>query len=279
MPELPEVETVVRTLRPHLVGQTISHVRLLRTDILRTPSTDLPHVLTGRTVTSIDRRAKRILIHLDCPAILCIHLGMTGQLTLENPATPLRPHTHMILSLRHPQQNGATQNRTIPELRFRDPRRFGGIWWLANGELANAHLGPEPLTITSAQLALRLAKTRRPIKATLLDQSLIAGLGNIYVDESLFAARIHPLTPAHELTTDQIRALTQSIKLILRRAIRHRGSSISDYIDGNGQSGRFQDLHQVYNREGLPCPTCHSPIRRIVLAGRSTHFCPHCQPR
>ncbi|HEX2972483.1 MAG TPA: bifunctional DNA-formamidopyrimidine glycosylase/DNA-(apurinic or apyrimidinic site) lyase [Tepidisphaeraceae bacterium] len=272
MPELPEVETVVRTLRPRLVGLTITDVALLRPDIVHSPKTNLPQLLTGQSVTAVTRRGKKILVHLAEPNILCIHLGMTGQLTFENPAVPTRPHTHLIVGLRNSHSTSTAQ------LRFRDPRRFGGVWYLTL-EQANANLGPEPLTLTTPQLAHQLARTRRPIKAALLDQSLIAGLGNIYVDESLFAAHIHPLTRACQLSPEQIHRLNQSIKSVLRLAIRYRGSSISDYIDGNGRSGRFQDLHKVYDRADQPCPTCQAPIHRIVITGRSTHFCPHCQPR
>lgn len=270
MPELPEVETVVRTLRPRLLGKTVAQVTLLRADIIRSPHTDLPAKLPGVQVQAIHRRGKKILIALDNACTLCIHLGMTGQLTVESPAAPLRPHTHLLISF---------ENEPHQQLRFRDPRRFGGVWWLACGQAPDANLGPEPLSIRPPELLDRLHRTRRPIKAALLDQTLIAGLGNIYVDEALFAAGIHPLSPSHELSPEQIRRLTRSIKTILRRAIRHRGSTLRDYIDVNGQSGRFQNLHRVYARENQPCRKCRTPIQRIVLAGRSTHFCPRCQPQ
>ncbi|HEV8292815.1 MAG TPA: zinc finger domain-containing protein, partial [Tepidisphaeraceae bacterium] len=163
------------------------------------------------------------------------------------------------------------------QLRFRDPRRFGGIWWLCNGEAHDTDLGPEPLKIRPAQLAQRLSKTRRAIKTALLDQRLVAGIGNIYADESLFHSRIHPTIPANRLNRDQVLRLNRAIKLILRRAINHRGSSLSDYVDANGEEGAFQLLHRVYAREGEPCVRCKNPIKRIVLGGRSTHFCPNCQ--
>jgi formamidopyrimidine-DNA glycosylase len=272
MPELPEVETVVRTLRPGLTGKTVAQVTLLRPGIIRSPNIDLPSKLTGVRIQSIHRRGKKILISLDNRCTLCIHLGMTGQLTVEHPGSPLRSHTHLILTFKADPDH---------QLRFRDPRRFGGVWWLACDQPPDANLGPEPLSIRPLELARRLQHTRRPIKSALLDQSLLAGLGNIYADESLFAAAIHPRSPANQLSPEQIRRLTRAIKKILRQAIRLGGSSLSDqgYTDANGRSGQFQNHHQVYGRKNHPCPRCRTPIRRIVLAGRSTHFCPQCQQR
>src|SRR6267142_1727490 len=276
MPELPEVETVVRTLAPHLVGQRITSIRHLRSDIVEPRNIDLPHLLKNRRVTAIQRRGKKILIRLDSDAILCIHLGMTGRLTIESSETPIKPHTHLIADL-SPIANRKSQ--IANQLRFRDPRRFGGIWWLCNGEAHDTNLGPEPLTIRPAQLVQRLSKTRRAIKTALLDQRLVAGIGNIYADESLFHIYIPPTTPANRLTLEQVFRLNRSIKLILRRAINHRGSSLRDYVDADGEEGGFQLLHRVYGREGEPCVRCKTPIKRIVLGGRSTHFCPHCQRR
>ncbi|MBC8106901.1 MAG: DNA-formamidopyrimidine glycosylase, partial [Anaerolineae bacterium] len=165
------------------------------------------------------------------------------------------------------------------QIRFRDPRRFGGIFWIGNEPAPKFDdLGPEPLTVRVDALRARLTRTRRAIKNALLDQNFIAGLGNIYVDESLFEARIHPLTPANELSDAQARRLSRAIKLTLRRALRHRGSTLRDYVDANGESGAFQKLHRVYGRTNQKCRACKSPIERIVLGGRSTHFCPKCQP-
>ncbi|HEY8750447.1 MAG TPA: zinc finger domain-containing protein, partial [Tepidisphaeraceae bacterium] len=163
------------------------------------------------------------------------------------------------------------------ELRFTDPRRFGGVWWIG-AEPDAKDMGPEPLATRPEQLRKRLARTTRAIKNALLDQSVIAGLGNIYVDESLFSSGIHPLTPADQLTREQIGRLNRAIKSTLRRALRHKGSTLRDYRDANGESGGFQILHRVYAREAKPCRTCKTPIKRIVLGGRSTHFCPKCQP-
>jgi len=268
MPELPEVQTVVTTLQ-RLVGQRIAAVDLRRRDIVNPADANLPGMLTGRTIRSIHRRAKRIVFTLDDKRVIFIHLGMTGRLTLEPPGKELLPHTHLIV--RFEPGLGA-------EMRFRDPRRFGEIRVLNRGASADDGLGPEPLSIRPAQLAQRLARTHRPIKAALLDQRFIAGLGNIYVDESLHRAGIHPKTFTDRLRPEQITRLTRSIKHVLRCAIESRGSSLRDYVDAEGKTGEFQNFHKVYHRGGRECLTCKTRIERIRLASRSTHFCPRCQP-
>ena len=270
MPELPEVQTVVDTLSPRLVGGTFRRIAHVRGDIVRPCGFNLHDALWGRTVTSITRRGKRIVIGLDDGNALYFHLGMTGQMTISSSDAPIEPHTHFIADLKSKDQ-----------LRFRDPRRFGGIFWLGHGasHVNSDRMGPEPLTMTANQLAAKLSGTKRAIKNALMDQRVIAGLGNIYVDESLFAAGIHPLKRADRLKTDEVARLTKSIKAILKRAIRHRGSSLRDYVDADGKRGGFQSLHRVYAREGQPCVTCKSPITRMILGGRSTHWCPSCQRR
>jgi formamidopyrimidine-DNA glycosylase len=271
MPELPEVQTVVTTLRPKVVGRIIRAVHVYRADVIDPPGTDLVTHLLAKRIRSVDRRGKRIIFTLDDgqASKFFIHLGMTGRLTIvtagaDNGTT--RPkHTHVELTL------------DTGTLRFTDPRRFGGVWWLGPAGCADAGMGPEPLTVRPAQLLRRLARTTRAVKNALLDQSVVAGLGNIYVDESLFGAGIHPLTPADELTPEQVGRLNRSIKTVLRRAIRNRGSTLRDYVDADGKRGSFQSLHNVYDCEGKPCRRCRAPIVRIVLGGRSTHFCPKCQ--
>ena len=291
MPELPEVETVVRTLRPKLVGQIITGVHLRRPDILEPVGTDLAGHLIGRMVTSVERRGKRIVITLDDLNRFYIHLGMTGRLTLEAPDAALLTHTHLVLDImkrtedsglgtegKHRSQSPALSPQSFPvQVRFRDPRRFGGIWWLGRETSPDDRMGPEPLSLRTPQFQQQLLKTSRAIKTALLDQTLIAGLGNIYVDESLFAARIHPLLPANRLTTPQVALLNRAIKRILLKAINHRGSTLRDYRDANGESGGFQLQHKVYDRADEPCRVCKTSIMRIVLGGRSTHFCPKCQ--
>jgi formamidopyrimidine-DNA glycosylase len=267
MPELPEIETIVRTLRPSLLGRRIDALRIIRKDIVRPRDIDLGPKLAGRAIIDILRRGKKIIFALDCGARFFIHLGMSGRLTLDHPDAALRPHTHVIL------QVGAA------ELRFTDPRRFGGVFWLGTQMAADADLGPEPLEMPAGQLAVRLAKTRRAIKTALMDQKMIAGLGNIYADESLFTAGIHPCLVANTLSSAEISRLNRSIKTVLNRAIRHRGSTLRDYRDANGRPGDFQKIHQVYDRAGKPCVACGALIVRIVLGGRSTHFCPKCQKK
>jgi len=275
MPELPEVQTVVDTLKKRLLGAKITATKLSRRDVLDPPDADLPALLSGRFVRSIDRRGKRIIFTLDDTNRFFIHLGMSGRLSVSSAADPVVAHTHLTLDV---QPDSKFARNGPLQLRFHDPRRFGGIWWKGNSP-TDAGMGPEPLTIKPTQLARQLASTTRAIKNALLDQSLIAGLGNIYVDESLFAAGIHPLTRADRLTIDQVRKLNRAIKTVLRRAIRHRGSTLRDYRDAEGNAGYFQSLHSVYGHGADPCRVCKTPIVRIVLGGRSTHFCPTCQPR
>ena len=270
MPELPEVQTVVNTLRPRLVGHTINRVYLARADIVTPADAAIEQRLLGRTIVEISRRAKRIVFTLDTNELFYIHLGMSGRLVLEPLSASLKPHTHLRIRFEGPDAD---------ELRFTDPRRFGGIWWLGRDRSNDEKIGPEPLEVRPRQLAQRLQRTGRAIKNALLDQGVLAGLGNIYADESLFAAGIHPLVPANRLTLEQVKRLNRSIKSTLRRALHHRGSTFRDYRDAEGNAGEFQKMHRVYGREGEPCAKCRTPIKRIVLAGRSSHFCPKCQKR
>lgn len=266
MPELPEVQTVVNTLLPRLRGAVIAAVCVRRSDVISPAGFDFEKALAARRIAQIARRGKRIIFQLDSGERFFIHLGMTGRLTLQAADAPLAPHTHVTIDA------GGVQ------VRFTDPRRFGGIWWLgadADGEHA---MGPEPLTIRPAALARRLARTKRVIKSALLDQQLIAGLGNIYVDEALFTAGLHPQLRADRLSAAQVRRLNRAIKQVLRRALRHRGSTLRDYRDADGKAGEFTRLHRVYDRAGKPCTHCKTPIVRIVIGQRSTHFCPNCQP-
>jgi len=268
MPELPEVQTIVTTLRPSLLGRPLSNVRLLRPDILHPSGLELPAKVNGRRVADVTRRGKKIIIQLDDGESFFIHLGMSGRLTLEASASQLPLHTHLVISL--------PENR---ELRFTDPRRFGGVWWIGDDYHPDSGLGPEALDLIPAYLIERLARTKRAIKTALLDQKLIAGIGNIYADEALFAAGIHPTTLTHRLKPDQITALVRAIKKVLTRALRHKGSTLRDFRNADGQPGGFQKLHRVYDREGKPCHNCKTPLLRLVLGGRSTHFCPSCQKR
>jgi formamidopyrimidine-DNA glycosylase len=265
VPELPEVQRVVDTLAPAVEHALISRVELVRPDIVEPPGFDLASRLVGHSIASVTRRGKRIMVCLDTGDRWFIHLGMTGRLTVEPADNPRRPHTHLLLDL----DEGSRQ------IRFVDPRRFGGVRW--QGPSTSSDLGPEPLTMRPQTLARRLRRTKRAVKSALLDQQLVAGLGNIYVDESLFAAGIDPRRRGCDLSPAEIARLSGSIKRILRRAIRAGGSTLRDYVDANGQAGAFQTLHRVYGREGQPCRKCKTPIERFVVGGRSTHVCPKCQ--
>lgn len=274
MPELPEVETVVRTLQP-LVGRRLGAPRVLRKDVVRGARLDLRSFARGRAIGAIHREAKRIVFELNGGRQIQFHLGMTGQLNVKRRAEPLAAHTHLILPL---VGNGE-------ELRFRDVRRFGGVWLVpavkrTDGDSDQGRLfgsvGPDALTVSLRAFGDLLAR-RRQVKALLLDQQAIAGLGNIYVDESLFKARIHPLTTAALLSNAEIRSLHRAMQCTLRAAIRAGGSTIRDYRSANGEEGWFQYQHQAYGREGRPCRRCRTLIERIQVAGRSSHVCPRCQ--
>ncbi len=267
MPELPEVQTVVDTLRTAVIGRRVIAIDARRPDVIVPVAADLTRGTLGRTVADLTRRAKRIVFRLDDGNRFYVHLGMTGRLTLDPAGGPYLPHTHVVWTLDDGQQ-----------FRFRDPRRFGGVWWMGSTAGDEANLGPEPLTLPAKLLARQLARTTRAIKVALLDQRVVAGLGNIYVDESLHRAGIHPLTRARDLPIDGVATLNRAIKHTLRRAIRFKGSTLRDYRDANGNAGGFQLLHAVYDRADKPCRACRTPIVRIVLGGRSTHYCPLCQP-
>jgi formamidopyrimidine-DNA glycosylase len=272
MPELPEAESIARELHRRLARKTVERVDVLRPDVVHGQGAGLIHRLPGRRVVAVRRRAKRVVIDLSPPARLVVRLGMTGRLTLHPRTEPVEKHTHLRIAF-------ANFGR---ELRFRDVRRFGGVWCFLD-RVPPEHetvgdVGLEPLEATLADFA-RVLDRKRQIKALLLDQTAIAGLGNIYADESLHAARIHPLRRADTLTIDQQRRLYQAIRRTLQRAIRFNGSTLMDYRNADGAEGSFQRLHRVYQREGRPCRRCGTAIRRILAAGRSSFLCPKCQGR
>jgi formamidopyrimidine-DNA glycosylase len=276
MPELPEVETLVRGLRRTVVGRRICEVRLGKTDFLDDAAA-IERGLPGRCIAAIERVGKFFLLRLESPAAavnghepaaLLVHLGMTGHLSPHRPDEPAPRHTHVVMLL----DDGR-------ELRYTDPRRFGRMALLSGAALQAeiARHGAEPLQISEAEFRERLEARRARIKALLLDQRFLHGIGNIYADESLWHARIHPMRIAAMLTREQARALHRAIRRVLAAAIRAGGSSISDYRDAEGQPGWFQMRHRAYDREGKPCHRCRARIRRILVAGRSSHFCPRCQ--
>jgi formamidopyrimidine-DNA glycosylase len=293
MPELPEVETVVRGLRKTLPGRRILDVWLGKTDFIDEPE-ELPRQLTGARIESIHRHGKFLVLALTAQSpdgkpstppgaeapddgsdagtpssrYLLVHLGMTGQLTSRKPEEIVKPHTHVVIRL----DDGM-------ELRYTDARRFGRIQ-LITGPLESsplAQLGAEPLETTRAEFCARIRPRRTQIKALLLDQQVLRGMGNIYTDESLWRARIHPARRGSTLSNPELRKLHAAMQSVLREAIGLRGSSISDYVDSLGTRGKYQQRHRAYGREGKPCSRCGQHIRRIIVAGRSSFFCPRCQ--
>lgn len=273
MPELPEVETVVRGLRGVLPGRRIVEVRLGKTDFIEDPVALGQH-LPGRQIASVRRMGKFIVLDLAGTSertqqfTLLIHLGMTGQIVTCAPATPIAPHTHVFFAL----DDGR-------EMRYTDIRRFGQMRILTAEarESALGKLGLDPLEATKEEFIGKLRGRRARVKALLLDQHVLRGMGNIYTDESLFRARIHPKRLGANLATEELKKLHRAVRDVLTEAIRLRGSSISDYVDSDGRPGEFQLRHRVYQREGKKCFRCATPIRRAIVAGRSSYFCPDCQ--
>lgn len=271
MPELPEVETIIRRLRPALTGKKIQSVQVLFPGILRCPRKVFNQTLPGAIIRDIRRKGKFILFDLTPDRTLILHLKMTGQVFLIPPSTAPDRHTHVIFSF----------FSSDFQMRYRDIRKFG-FFDLVSGDSGSlnsylSQVGPDPFEVSASQFRKIVLSRKRPIKSVLLDQSLISGLGNIYVDESLFQAKIHPLTPTGLLPSDHLKDLHRAIKKILSRAIALQGSTLRDYRRPDGTRGKFQNYHQVYGRTGSPCPFCRTPIEKIRVAGRGTHFCPGCQ--
>jgi formamidopyrimidine-DNA glycosylase len=284
VPEMPEVENIALGLRPVLVGKRVASICVGSPIIVRGPYRRhwraFMAELTGRHITSISRRAKRLILTVEGSLALVFQLGMTGKFLLPNPqerCAAARPkHTRLILSF----QDGT-------DLLFVDPRRFGRVWCLRDldpgapdttMEAAGlTPLGPEALDLNPKTFAA-LLHTNRPIKSLLLDQSRIAGLGNIYADESLWAACVHPARAGSSLTAAEAVMLLREIQKVLRRAIRAGGTTFSDFRNVYGEMGRFSDRLKVYGRQGEPCPRCGTPIQYLRASGRGTHICPHCQP-
>ncbi len=282
MPELPEVETVRRGLAPHLVGAKLTKVIQNRADLRFPLPEDFVHRLTGATVEALERRAKYLLARLDTGETLVAHLGMTGRFTIgahqpgdfHRQAGEDPKHTHIVFET---DQGG--------RIAFNDARRFGYMDIIPTAALADsrwfAGLGPEPLgpEFNAGTLGKALAGRKQNIKVTLLDQRIVAGLGNIYVSEALFRAHIHPERAAGSLKPAEIKRLVEAVRIVLEEAIAAGGSTLRDFRAADGELGYFQHRFCVYDREGEPCPSakCSGVIRRIVQSGRSTFFCPKCQ--
>lgn len=277
MPELPEVETIVRALQnggrgsPPLVGRVIQAAEIYWQRSLAEPDPPIfLHKIRHQTVQRISRRGKFILIHLAHGSLL-IHLRMSGDLRLE-PATdqtghplPPQPHDRLIFQLADGWR-----------LAFNDPRKFGRIWLTDDPQTVLNGLGPEPLdeNLDAQTFHRRLTRVQRQLKPLLLDQSFLAGLGNIYTDEALHLARLHPLTPSHQVSEEEAERLLAAIRSVLQEGIRRNGAS----IDWVYRGGSFQNHFRAYGRTGQPCPECSTPIARLIVGQRSTHFCPVCQP-
>jgi formamidopyrimidine-DNA glycosylase len=273
VPELPEVETIVADLRPHLVGRTILRAELAFPTIVRHPEPEaFVDAIVGMRIESVGRRGKYILLHLSHDLLLVVHLGMTGQLRLVDEIIPLEKHTHAVFFLDDGHQ-----------LRYRDARRFGRLLLGTESALLDARamprLGPEPIDpdFAADELYRRLRKRNAPLKAVLLDQKAIAGVGNIYADESLHRARLRPDRIAGTVSKKSAARLHESLRESLRTAIANRGSSVDTYRDAWGELGGQQEKLLVYGRAGEPCFTCGRPLRAVRIAGRTTVFCTRCQ--
>jgi formamidopyrimidine-DNA glycosylase len=273
MPELPEVETVARQLGPEVEGRRIERLEVLDARWSRpVPAERLGAEVSGRTIERLGRRGKYLLLKLDGEETLVMHLRMTGNLVISEggEAEPVHLRARFLLD------DGR-------ELRFTDPRRFGEAFLIADDQLPVRfeNMGVEPLSadFTAAELGAQAAGRTAPLKSFLLDQARIAGVGNIYADEALFRARLHPLSPAGSMKAEHLEAVRDGIVAALEAGLEHGGASIDDYLDGRGERGAMQDEFLVHTREGEPCPSCGGAIARIVVSGRSTYYCPSCQVR
>jgi len=273
VPELPEVETIRRDLEPLVCGRSITGIEVDTGTIhllAGVPIDALRAALVGRTITGLDRRGKYLLFGLDDGRTFVVHLRMTGRLVSRERSAPAEPYERARIEMNDGH-----------DLRWGDLRKFG-TWRIVDdpAEVA-AKLGPEPIdtNFTLAQFRSALAERRAPVKAVLLDQRRMSGLGNIYVDEALFEARVRPDTPAGEVSPAAARRLHRACRVVLERGIENRGASFQDYVDGQGNQGRQHMYVKVFRRHGKPCYVCGTTIERTVVGGRGTHFCPKCQPR
>jgi formamidopyrimidine-DNA glycosylase len=275
MPELPEVETIRRQLEPELRGRRIESAEVLDERWTRpVPPAEVERAIAGRTIEQVERRGKYLVLRLDGGRSLAMHLRMTGNLLLDQgSATPAPRHLRAVITL----EGGG-------RLLFTDARRFGQAVVLDGDGLDDyfaARLGVEPLSeaLTAEELCRLAAGRRAPLKSFLLNQSRISGIGNIYADEALHRAALHPLSPAGSMKPEDCERLREGIVATLEAGLRSGGASVDDYLDARGERGAMQDEFLVHTREGQPCPRCGAEIRRIVVAGRSTYFCPSCQRR
>lgn len=272
MPELPEVETIRRQLSEEIVGLTIAGAAIYLNKVIKEPPPEsFLREIRGRQITGIARRGKYLLFDLSGGYLMVIHLRMSGQLVYESETAPQPRHTHLILHLERGR------------LRLTDLRQFGRVWLLPAEKSARmaqlTKLGPEPLTaeFTETYFIQRLKSSRRQVKPVLLDQKVVAGIGNIYADEALHLAGLHPGRYSDGLSVKEAKELYRAVKEVLREGILHRGTSIQHYVDAVGRHGSHQDFLRVHNRAGQPCPRCGTAVVKVKLGGRGTYFCPFCQ--
>jgi formamidopyrimidine-DNA glycosylase len=274
MPELPEVETVAQGLRKRAVGRRILAVEIRHPRVIAGSAEQFAAEIEGRAIVSVRRKGKALALELSArsqaPHYLLVRLGMTGQFTVCAREAPLEPHTHVLLELEGRE-----------ELRFRDVRRFGRLRSCTGEELAAqlGRLGPDAQQVTEQQFMSAMRGRRGALKSWLMNQQLLSGLGNIYADESLFVARLHPLAQPGRVSPQKARRLFRAVRKVLEHAVRLQGTSFRDYVDIEGRPGNYEPRLRVYQRTGQPCRRCGRAIRRIVVGGRSSHFCPCCQPR
>jgi formamidopyrimidine-DNA glycosylase len=276
MPELPEVETVAQGLKIRALGRRIVSVEVRHPGVIIGAPEDFVSRLTGSKIVAVHRKGKVLILDLDEEAegnrhCLMMRLGMTGQVTVQPAQTPLESHTHVVISFDDGRE----------ELRFRDARRFGNLRSLTREGMKKvlAALGPDAREMAEEEFFKAIEGRRGAIKSWLMNQQMLAGLGNIYADEALFEARIHPLSQPGRVSPDAGRRLYRAVRRVLDCAVNLQGTSFRDYVDIEGRPGNFAIRLKVYQRDGEPCRRCRTLIRRIVIAGRSSHFCPHCQPR
>jgi len=269
VPELPEVETVRRSLAPLVAGREITKVTVRERRLRRPVPATFETRLRGQRFSAIERRGKYLLFELDCPQILLVHLGMSGSMQLRDNAAPALRHDHVIFELDRRES-----------LCFNDPRRFGMVrLGTVDGLDELRNIGPDPMTMNRSvdEWRRQVRRRRTPIKTLLMNQTFLAGVGNIYANEILFQAGIRPRRMAARLTRDELGRLDAAIHSVLARAVELGGSSISDFRDVDGKPGYFQIHHAVYDRTGAACPKCDTSIRKITLGGRSTFYCRSCQ--
>jgi formamidopyrimidine-DNA glycosylase len=279
MPELPEVETVLRGLKARVLGRLLGTAEVNHPKIIVGAPDDFVREVSGMLILSAERKGKAIALGLgtrngntrQAQRYLLVRLGMTGQFTVSPRQAPLEPHTHVRLALADGDE----------ELRYVDVRRFGRLRSLTRAELDAVfnRMGPDAPDISEEQFLNGLRSRRVPLKSWLMNQQMLSGLGNIYADEALYMARLHPLAQAGRVNALDARRLLQAVKKVLKRAVELQGTSFRDYIDIEGRPGNFLPKLRVYQRTGKPCRRCHTLIERLIISGRSSHFCPECQPR